>query len=102
MTNLANAGGPLDDAYTSGQTLLSDLAKIPTGTEGNAMPTITYNRFRDTPTTTTFTSYIPGSLGKASAAGPNEGLIGQTYDVMSEVNEGIIKKIKDEASSFIN
>lgn len=78
MNNLVATSGPLDDAYNSGVTLLDNLAKVPTGTAGGAIPTITYNKFR-TGAGPTFTSLIPGLLGSADVSGPYNGLVGATY-----------------------
>lgn len=96
MTTLTAGGGPLDTAYNSGAALLNDLSEVPSGTAGGTLPTITYNQFR-TGAGPTFTSTLTTILGSA----PNDGLIGTTYTVMENVNENIIRKIKDEADAFI-
>lgn len=71
MNNLVVSGGALDLVFSEGETMLSNIAKIPNGTADQYLPDFSYNRFSDGNSTNPINSILPSIIGKASISGPN-------------------------------
>lgn len=88
----STGGSDLNNAYTAGTTLLTDITKIPDGSANGAMTAYTYNHFDGT--AGTISSTFPGILGSVPVSpGTPSGAINASHFAIKKINDDVLKSI---------